>query len=155
MSFQGWLVFLHVAFVLAFVFLHGTSATTILLLRRERDPDRVRLLLRASQLSVSPASLAGIIFIVFGIWAGANGGWWGNGHLWLWTSVVLLVVVIGAMYGLISRHTYAWRDALKEGAETSTADLDAMMTTDQPLLGSAIGIVGLIAILWLMMAKPF
>src|SRR4029077_10784778 len=115
MGFQGWLVFLHVAFVLLFVFLHGTSATTIFMLRRERDPDRVRLLLRASELSVRPATLFGIVFIVFGIWAGINASWFTNGQRWLWTSIALLVLVIVAMYALISRHTYAWRDALKDG----------------------------------------
>lgn len=155
MGFHGWLVFLHVLFVLGFVFFHGVSAMVIWSLRKERDPDRVRYLLRLSQLGLIPANAFLLGFLVTGIWAGIDAGLWTNGTLWLWAALVALIVVIVLMYGLISRYTYAWRAALASRPDLSREELTQMMATNQPMIGSAVGFVGLAVILWLMMAKPF
>lgn len=130
-----WLVLFHVLAAFAFVFAHGTSAFVILRLRSERDIGHVRLLLEVSQSAVKVANLAGIVLIVFGIWAGIDGGWWSGGRLWIWTAVVLLVLSIIVMYALVARHTYGWRDAVARQLEPSASELDTLMTTPQPWLG--------------------
>jgi len=64
------LIFLHVAFVLLFVLVHGASAVIAFQLRGERDPARVAALLDASRLATSSwlliVGLAG--FVLTGVW---------------------------------------------------------------------------------------
>ena len=59
------------------------------------------------------------------------------------------------MMVLISRHTYPLRDALAKEPAPGAEDLERMLSTPQPMIGSAFGIVGLVVIIWLMMTKPF
>ena len=101
------------------------------------------------------ADLAGIALILLGIWAGIEGHWWNNGQMWLWTAVIVLVLVIVAMMVLISRHTSPLREALAKEPAPSAEELERMLSTPQPMIGSVIGIVGLVVIIWLMMLKPF
>lgn len=154
-GFHGWLVFLHVLFAFAFVFGHGTAAAVMLRLRRERDPGRVRLLLDVSRRSSQASTAAALVLIVFGVWAGIDGGWFTNGQLWLWAAIGLLVLVTALMYVLVAKHFYAWREALAKDPPPSEAEVAAMLSTPQPLWGSALGAVGFVLILWLMTLKPF
>ena len=91
------LIFLHVAFVLLFVLVHGASAVIAFQLRGERDPARVGALLDASRLATNSwvliVGMAG--FVVTGVWLGFIGGLWGK--WWLWLSIAVLVIVIGGM----------------------------------------------------------
>jgi hypothetical protein len=138
-DFYSWLVFGHVLAAFAFAFAHGTSAMVIVRLHRERDPDQVRSLLALSMGSLRVANIAGILLIIFGVWAGFEGDLWTGDRLWLWAAVVVLVVVLFAMYGLISRHTYAWRKALDAVPPADRGTLATMMDTSQPLTGALAG----------------
>jgi amino acid transporter len=149
------IVLAHVLTAFAFVFAHGTSFFTIARLRRERHPDQLRLLLDVSKSSLNVANLAGIALILLGIWAGIEGGWWNNGRMWLWTAVIVLIIVIVLMTVLISRHTYPLRDALAKEPGPSPDDLERMLSTSQPMIGSVVGSLGPVVIIWLMMTKPF
>lgn len=72
------LVFLHVAFVLLFVLIHGASVVIAFRLRGEHDPARVAPLLETSRAAVEgwpfPVALAG--FVLTGIALGFMGGYW-------------------------------------------------------------------------------
>jgi len=160
----GWFVFLHVASLFLFAAGHGVSLLAVFRIKAERDPARLLAYLDLSRTSLGLAfvGLAGVL--LFGILAGLAAG--DFGHLWLWTSIALFVVVGVAMTPLGAIPLNRIRYAL--GQEVARADpgtppavalpieqvvprLEAL----RPELLAAIGAGGFVVILYLMMFKPF
>jgi hypothetical protein len=154
-DFYRWLVFIHVLAGFSFVLAHGTSAAVVFRVRNERDPDRVRLLLDLSQRSTIPADISVLVLLVAGIWAGIDRQWFTSGTLWIWAAVIVIVIVFIAMFVLISRHYYPLRQRLQVDPPVTPEELDAALSTPQPTWGAAIGMIGLVVLIWLMMFKPF
>ena len=162
--YQFW-VFVHLVGVFGFLLAHGVSAAVALSLRRERDPQRVRALLELSSWSLGGFYVSILVLLAGGVTAGFLGQWWGQG--WIWAALGVLVAMMGAMYALASPYYRRVREALgvaRTGrrradapAETLTlaADLDPLLRSSRPLLIVAVGIGGLLVILWLMVFKPF
>jgi hypothetical protein len=164
MDWHPWLMFLHVGGLIVFVLGHGVSVMVAFRLRSERDPARIAALLGLSGGSVTLAYAGLLLLLGSGITAGFSGGLWG--HLWIWISIVLLVLVMGAMYPLGSAHYNKVRHAVgmkgsqdRPGtaapAAASAAELDALLSGPQPWLLTVIGGGGLLVILWLMLMHPF
>jgi len=157
------LVFLHVAFVMLFVLVHGASAVIAFRLRTERDPARVAALLDASRVAVNSwVMIVGLLgFLVTGIWLGFIGGYWGE--LWLWLSIVVLVAVVGGMTPLgalkLRRARVAYGLETGRGSEPpAPADLAAAeqeLQSWDPVPIAALGGIGLLVVLYLMIVKPF
>src|SRR4051794_9167460 len=103
-SFLPWLVVVHVLSVLGFVALHGPSMVAAFQLRNERDPARVRGVLDQSGISIGAMYLFLALLVLSGIAAGIAGGYFTSGQLWIWTAIVVLIVVIGGVYGLSAPH---------------------------------------------------
>jgi len=110
--------------------------------------------------------VAGLLLIVSGILAGIAGGWWFNGQWWLWLSIGLLVIIVGAMTPLVAMPLNEVRRAagvpdpadLKAGIVPEPSDdatLDRLLRNPKPTIGAAIGIGGIVLMTWLMMLKPF
>ena len=93
-----WIVFIHVLAGFGFFLAHGASAAVVFRLRREDDPVRIRALLHLSQLSTMPAGIIGLVLILAGVWAGIDLGEWTSGRLWLWTSLLVLVLVLSLIH---------------------------------------------------------
>ena len=155
MTFYQSLVVIHVIGAFLFVLFHGASAAVVLSIRREAEVARIRTLLDLSKSTLGLFYIGLLVMLVGGIWAGIEGGWFSRGALWLWVAIGVLVIVAFAMYALISRHFMAWRRLIEAEPPIDGAVLRAQMQTPQPLLGAAAGLVGLILIVWLMVAKPF
>lgn len=164
--FRPWLVLLHVLSTFAFLAAHGVSMGVWWRLRKERDRTRVISYLDLSASMIIPMSVAALVLIVSGIVAGIAGGWWFNGQWWLWLSIGLLVIIIGAMTPLLAMPLNEVRRAagiptaeeLKAGIVPTPADdatLDRALRNPKPAIGAAIGIGGIVLITWLMMLKPF
>jgi hypothetical protein len=164
--YQPWIVFTHVAAAFAFIAAHGASMGVFFKIRRERDRAKLVTLLELSSYSIGVLYIAFLVLLVAGTLAGIVGGWWTNGRLWLWAALVVLVVVVGAMYGLMTTTYVKLRTALgipspsetKKGivpAPGSDAEVDALLTSSRPTIGAVIGIAGLLVIVWLMVVKPF
>ncbi len=164
--YQPWIVFIHVAAAFAFIAAHGVSMGVFFKLRRERDRARLSTLLDFSVGSLGALYVAFLILFVAGILAGIVGGWWTNGRLWLWTALVVLVVVVGLMYGLMSTNYFKLRTALgipsradlKKGVVPEPApdeEVEALLKSSRPTIGAVLGIAGLLIIIWLMVVKPF
>jgi hypothetical protein len=157
------LIFLHVAFVLLVVLVHGASAVIAFQLRNERDPVRVGALLDASRLATSSwlliVGLAG--FVLTGVWLGFIGGLWGR--WWLWLSIAVLVVVIGGMTPMGSLKLRRARVALglrtgrgdEESAAADPALAQQELQSWNPVPIAALGGIGLLVVLYLMIVKPF
>jgi hypothetical protein len=164
MDLYPWLVFLHIAGGFTFILGHGASAMASMRLRGEREPERVRALLDLSSGSLTIAYVGLLLLLVAGIAAAFGGSWWGR--LWIWSSLVLLVLIAVAMYPLGSQYyakvrhavglrTYQDKKDDPDPVPASPAELDALLTSNRPGLLAGIGGVGLLVILWLMVFKPF
>jgi len=159
-----WLVFLHILGIFGFLLAHGASASATFALRTERNPERVRAILQLSASSYASMYSSLLLLLVSGIIAGFMGQWWGKG--WIWLSLVLLVVILGAMFGLGSAIYGGARKAagmpyFEKGKPqpavppASAQELDAILSRGKPWLLTAIGYGGVALIAWLMMFKPF
>jgi hypothetical protein len=151
-----WIVFGHILGALLFMLAHGASAAVVFRLRRERDPAAVRVLLGVSRATVPLAYVALVLLIGAGLWAAMSGGWFSAGSLWLWVSIVLLVVILGAMYGFLAPAFIRLRQLVGDGtAPVDQAALDAALAAPGPMIGSGVGLLGTLLIVWLMVLKPF
>ncbi|MFQ5950526.1 MAG: hypothetical protein ACE5KH_00405 [Candidatus Geothermarchaeales archaeon] len=159
-----WVVLLHIASVLGFALAHGISMGVALMLRTEREPERVRVLLDLSRVSIAPTGVFMLLVLGTGVALGFMGEWWGS--LWIWATLATILVVWGAMSLLGTQRYDEARMAL--GLDTvyggrkkptdeasSSAGLDEFLSGSQPVALTAIGVVALILILWLMLFKPF
>jgi plastocyanin len=151
-----WWVFLHIAGAFGFLMAHGVSAYVTLKLPKEREPARVAQLLELSASSVGFMWNSIGVLLVGGIAAGFTGHFWGQG--WIWAAIVLLIVVMAAMYAMGT--TWAKRlrtisGAMAGGTEAvSSAQFEEILRSKRPYTIAAIGFVGLLLILWLMIFKP-
>jgi hypothetical protein len=164
MDLYPWLVFLHISGAFTFVLGHGGSAMASVRLRTEREPQRVRALLELSSASLGTAYAGLLVLLAAGIAAGFGGGWWGR--LWIWSSLVLLILIAVAMYPLGSMYyakvrrgvgmkSYQDKKEDPDPVPVSAEELNLLLTSDRPLLLTAIGGIGLLVIIWLMVLKPF
>jgi hypothetical protein len=149
------IVFLHVISTFGFLLSHGASVSMAFALKRERDMGKIRALLDLSSESYPLMSITLLASIVFGIIAGFQGHWWKFG--WIWTSIVLLVVIIALMYFLGSNIYGAARKAAGLPFEPPgmNEELLAILEKSNPVLLTIIGYGGYAIIAWLMIAKPF
>ena len=162
--FHGWIVFIHIVGVFAFLLAHGVSAGVILRLRSERDPGAVRTLVDLSRRSILVMSIGALIWLVAGILAGFSGNYWTTGRYWIWASLLIAFVIIGVMtpFGrmYLDRVRAAVGIDLKSGAFDASApvdpaQLDAAIKSGRPLTVAVIGFGGLAVLAYLMMFKPF
>lgn len=158
------LVTIHVVGVLVFVVAHSISMYVLLRVGSQRDPADIRRLLGLSRRSVTIMLLGLVTGLVGGLLASFAGSWWTSGQYWVWASVVILFLVVGAMTPLGRFYLDRVRTAVgidpKTGRYDSTAVVDSSalqlaLASGRPWLLLAIGLSGLIAIWWLMSAKPF
>ena len=167
MDWHPWIVYAHVMGAFAFAAGHGVSATMAFRLRRERDPIRIGAILDMSLYSVSPTSLMSIGFVVLllsGVAAGFEGAYWGRA--WIWTSIVLLVVVTGLMTPFAAMHYNKVRAAVGQKAPRDKSDappptplpadqLEPLLLSPRPWQVAAVGGIGFALIVYLMVVKPF
>jgi hypothetical protein len=162
--FIGWIVFLHVAGAFAFAAGHGVSIFVAFQLRKERDRARIGALLDLSARSLTTAGTGLLLLFVSGIVAGIVLG--SFGHAWIWISLVLLVVIAGAMNPVGTVYFSRIRAALGQrtrGAKptdpdpvpASDAELATLLDSRRPEELLLLGGIGFLVILWLMMFRPF
>ena len=158
-----WLVFVHVLATFGFLGAHGVSAAVSLRLRYVREIDEARTLLNLSSYALPVMYVSLLLLLGTGIWAGFEGHWWRSG--WIWVSLGLLITMVVSMWAIASPYYLSVRRAaglpVLYGPDKGPAqppdeeELLALLSSPRPLIIAAIGIVGLLAILWLMVLKPF
>jgi len=161
-----WLVFAHILGVFGFLLAHGTAAAVTFALRRQREVERVRVLLDLSRGVTMVANVSLLVLLAAGITAGFMGNWWGQG--WIWASLGLFILIGVTMTLLGSRPLNRIRQLVQAGnpsrSETiSHSSLDpsaekqlaVLLAATHSWLLTVIGGGGLALILWLMMFKPF
>lgn len=164
MDLYPWLVLTHIVAAFGFALSHGVSVYTSFAIRRQRDPERIRALLELSSMAVSGMYVGLGVLLIAGIAAGIVGNWFGRG--WIWAALGVLITVTVAMYAIASRYYAQVRSAVglpsmndKKGepppAPLGSGELAALLDTRRPEALAAVGFVGLVVILWLMVLKPF
>ena len=161
-----WLVFAHILGVFGFLLAHGTAAAVTFALRRQREVERVRVLLDLSRGVTMVANVSLLVLLAAGITAGFMGNWWSHG--WIWASLGLFILMGVTMTLLGSRPLNRIRQLVHAGnpsrSETishSSLDTSAekqlavLLAATHSWLLTVIGGGGLALILWLMMFKPF
>jgi uncharacterized membrane protein len=148
---RGW-VFLHVLGAFGFVGSHGVAASVTFALRRERQPARIRSLLALSRAARPWMYMFLLLLVGFGIVAASDGGWWSA--TWLWVAIGLFVVLVLAAFPLAIPYFRRVRLAVAEDDTTPAADLDALLRSPRPIVIAVVETAGLVAIIWLMVAKP-
>jgi hypothetical protein len=152
----SWLKFFHVAAVLALLGTHGTSMFVLYAIRRERDRKKILDLVSLSGLTVGPMYVSIAAIVVFGGWL-----WWKVYPLdtwWLWIAVAILVLTIGLMNATAKPYFARVKEACQVRPSgvprVSDEELGEVLGSAQAHLITAIGVVGLLAILYLMIFKP-
>lgn len=158
----AYIVLLHVVGAFVFALAHGVSIAVSLRIGSARDRDEMRSLLDLSQLAVGGLYVGLVLLLVGGVWAGFAGNHWGRA--WIWAALAVLVVITFAMYAIAT--PYYARLRVAAGAATNPAqveragpiaegELETMSRSPRPFALAAIGGIGLLVILWLMVVKPF
>jgi uncharacterized membrane protein len=147
-SLYVWLKFLHLAGLGFFLFGHGISGGASFALRNRPAAEVSRAMLQLSIWSYRITYPGLVLLIVTGVWMGFMGSWWGRG--WIWAAIVILVILFVLMTYLSIPYHRA-RDAAKE-ADSLLAE---RVVKIRPALIGGIGAVGIVALLFLMVFKPF
>ncbi len=144
--------FLHLLGAFGFVASHGATATVTFKLRAERDPVRIRTMLDLSR------ATRGLMYGSFSLLLGAGIalGFLGNRWhaTWLWASIVLLFVLFVAAFPLAIPYFRAIRTAI-ERAPIDEARLRALLASPRGLILAWVETIGIVAIIWMMVFKPF
>ncbi len=159
----GWLLFAHIASVAGFLLAHGTSAAMALRLRSEKTTDGIRSLAELSKLTSGVMYSFIALIAISGAFLGFQGRWWGRA--WIWTALAVLIVTIGAMSALGGRFNAvrgavglpAWdrRGKVTTSAPGSADEIRRAVEAAPTGVITAIGVVALALLLWLMILKPF
>jgi hypothetical protein len=162
MELYPWVVLVHVIAAFLFILAHGASAIVSFRLRAERDPTRILALLDLSASTIGPMYGTLGLLLLAGIAAGIMGNWFSKG--WIWLALGIFVVITVLMYVVATTYYVGVRRALgqvrpgsKEPAPQPlpTEQLLALLDSRRPDAIAAIGVIGLVVILWLMEFKPF
>jgi hypothetical protein len=160
----GWIVFLHVVGVFLFVAGHGVSIAVSYRIRAERDPGRLLAYLDLSAWSLNLAGVGLLVLLITGIVAGIVAG--DFGHLWLWASIVLFVVIGALMTPLggiplsrirvaLGQRTRGMKETEPDPVPLPMDQVAVMLDALRPDVLAVIGGGGFLLILYLMMFKPF
>lgn len=150
-------VFLHLVGLAGFLTAHGVSVWAMFEVRGIRgDRERILDLCDLSKRTVPPMYVATALLLVGGVAAGIQGRWFSG--WWLWVSVVVLLVTMAVMSSVATPYMKRLRDGCTrwhDGTYTMSDDeLQAALTGPVTTIVSAVGTLGLLVILYLMVYKP-
>ena len=148
------LVLLHLVGVVVFAIAHGVSIFAAFRVRREADPRIVAAIL---DMSKSAVLLLYLGLVLLGV--GGLGAAWQAGLLlapWAIASYVVLIIVIGVMYGVATTYYIAVREMVsRDGPDAPDPDvLRQTLETRRPEVLTGVGSLGMLVLLWLMVVRP-
>ena len=159
-----YLLLAHLLGFALFLLGHGVSMFFAAALRRERNVDHLRALLDLSMSSLIATYLGLLLLIVSGIWLGFAGGFWGQG--WIWTAIAILVAEMALMIFMgvtyfgrvrtaVGLQRYRRTNQVQLGPVAPVDELDRLLTGPQSRIIMSAGILGPLALVALMVLKPF
>ena len=159
----NWLLFSHIASVAGFLLAHGTSAAMAFRLRSEKTTDGIRSLTELSKQTTGVMYTFIALTVISGLFLGFQGRWWGRA--WIWTALAVLLLTIGAMSafggrfnavrGVVGLPAWDRRGKTTTSAPGSPEEIRRAVEAAPVGVITAIGVVALVLLLWLMILKPF
>ena len=164
LAFVPWLIFLHTLSAFTFFLGHGTSVAMAFQIRKEKDFARIRAMLDLSESSLIVMGIAFLIMGLTGLIMPFMLKLWGKG--WIWTSIVLMVIVVVQMAVMNDKRYKHLRRMVglpymiggkKFPAEppASQSEVEAHIRKMNIYELVAVGYVIPMIVLWLMVFKPF
>lgn len=139
-----WIVFLHIASVLALLIVH--PVTVSFHLKEERNDTRIRELLEVTE----AASLLRWAFfwltLATGVLLGFLGSWWGSA--WIWAAVAVFVAI-----GVVMNR-YGGKTIDRIADTTDDTEMERLLARFNPWILGITGGGGLLLVLYLMLFKP-
>ncbi len=154
---MSWVLFwrlLHVIGALGFLAAHGATGAVAFRLRVEREPERIRALLDLSRSTRSLMYWSLLLLLGAGISNGFVLHVWGQG--WIWTALVLLIVLLLVAFPLAVPYYKRVRLAVApDGPGASREELAVLLSPSRPIVIAVVETAGILVIVWLMIYKPF
>ena len=159
-----WMMFLHAFLVVSFMLVHGASAKAAFQLKRETNRERISAILDLSVLYMTGLHITLGLTLITGILMIFLGGMWNR--VWIWLSLVLLLVLFTAMTMLAASYfTQLRKDAglryfdiifprpalPPASPEVLKVHLSAFKPWPVALIGGGV----LLLVTWLMIFQPF
>ena len=152
-----WFVLMHLVGLVIFAVCHGASIFMAYQVRGQRDPATVAAILGVGGRSIGPMYLGLVLLAVGGLGAAAGGDLWTEP--WVIASIVTFIVVLVVMWSVASPYYSGLRTSLAE------VDADGRPTIDPGVLATqlasrrldvllAVGGIGILILVWLMVIKP-
>jgi hypothetical protein len=151
-----WVLLLHILSVLALLGTHGTSMVVLYRIRAERDRKKIFDLISLSGETAIPMYVSTGAIVLTGILLGLKLKVFS--HWWVWVAIVLLVAIIGLMTAVAKpyfKRVKAACEVRPSGVpRVSDEELGEILRSPTAHVVTAIGVIGLVAILYLMVFQP-
>ncbi len=153
-----WWKYVHLIGLVGFLSSHGVSIFVLDRIRKvDLDRGRITQLISLSGQTTVPMYVSLAILLAGGIGAGlAEQAFW---RLWLVVSIVILVATVGFMTSIAAPYfkqiTAACEVRPSGVPRKSDEELSALLLAPKNMLINVIGVAGLLAILYLMIFKPW
>jgi len=151
-----WILLLHIVSVLALLGTHGTSMVVLYRIRAERDRKKIFDLISLSGETTIPMYVSIGAIVVTGILLGVKLRVFS--HWWVWLAIVLLVAIVGLMTAIAKpyfKRVKAACEVRPSGVpRVSDEELGDILRSPSAHVITAIGVIGLVAILYLMVFQP-
>jgi len=151
-----WFLFFHILAVLGLLGSHGVSVVVLYRIRRERDRRKILDLVTLSGETILPMYISVAALVVFGVLAGLK--LHAFSHWWIWLAIFLLLATIGLMTALarpyFARVKLACEVRPSGVSRVADEELAEILGSSTAHVIAAIGVIGLVAILYLMVFQP-
>lgn len=159
-----WLKFIHVLAGFFFLLGHGVAVFLSFRLKQEKEAERIKAMLDLSATTWPVMMLSLLVLLVAGIITAFMGRWWGTG--WVWASLVILLGQAVWMFAAGGPSYHSIRRMLGQPYNVHgnwkapepprpLEEVLAAIAKTRPMEMLVIGLGGFVAIVWLMMFKPF
>lgn len=152
----NWILYAHIASTFVFLAAHGVSMVVLYRIRGERDRDRILTLIALSGATTLPMYVALGAIVLTGVAAALHLE--AFGHWWVWVAIGVLVATIGLMTAVAKPYFAKIKLACQVRPSgvprTSDEELGEILGGPTAHVITAIGTVGLLVILYLMVFTP-
>jgi hypothetical protein len=154
--YYNWVLYAHIASAFTFLSLHGVSMVVLYRIRAERDREKILTLITVSGATTVPMYVSLLAIVVSGVMAALKLE--SFGHWWVWVAIGILVVTIGLMTAVAKPYFAKVKLACQVRPSgvprTSDEELAEILRGPTAHVITAIGVIGLLAILYLMVFTP-
>jgi Predicted integral membrane protein (DUF2269) len=152
-----WVKLLHIGAALAFVAAHGASMAVLYVIRRQSERSRIVASLDLASGTTVPMYVALLAVVGTGFWMAFLEASLFE-ERWFWAALILLVLTGVLMFFLAKPFAERIRDAcaIRESGvpRVSDQELSEILRSTRTYVITAIGVIGLAVVLYLMMFQP-